>query len=483
MLRASPLPLSLLALLILNISSSTATPPHPATTTAAPGKTIHLSRRVQHKRNSDPSWLQAHRAAVHAKYGLTKSKRASSGQNLLVNQNSDTSYFGSIEVGTPLQAFDVILDSGSSDLWIANSDTAGSGITLFDAQSSSTFVSSNTPFSVQYASGSATGTLGSDIVSFAGFEIQSQTFGLVNGTSSGLLSSPVSGLMGLAFTSLASSGATPFWEAITNTNGALSSPLMAVQLTRFNNDTHASTLEPGGTFTLGATNSSLFTGNIDYQNIPSGAPGYWMQDITGLTSQGTSITLPSGSSSWAAIDTGTTGIGGPADVLENLYAAIPGSSKGTGQYEGYYIYPCSTDVNVAMTFGSSSNSWSISPADMQFQQIDTNNCVGAIFEISTGSNTPAWIVGDSFLKNVYTVFRSSPASVGFATLSSTALGMNGVNGAVPSATVASSGAPAATGSGTTSPKSSSALSGRMSSATGTLALIMSMLVAVAMWML
>jgi cathepsin D len=32
------------------------------------------------------------------------------------------------------------------------------------------------------------------------------------------------------------------------------------------------------------------------------------------------------------------------------------------------------------------------------------------------SNGPGWIIGDTFLKNVYTVFRANPASVGFAAL-------------------------------------------------------------------
>ena len=144
--------------------------------------------------------------------------------------------------------------------------------------------------------------------------------------------------MGLAFSTLATSGATPFWEAIADTQGALTSPLMAVQLTRFTNASRAATLEPGGTFTLGATNSTLFTGDVDFQDIPSGSPGYWMLEMSGLTVDGTNIALPSGSGSWAAIDTGTTGIGGPSDVLISLYGAIPGASRGTGQYQGYYIY-------------------------------------------------------------------------------------------------------------------------------------------------
>lgn len=37
--------------------------------------------------------------------------------------------------------------------------------------------------------------------------------------------------------------------------------------------------------------------------------------------------------------------------MANLYAQIPGASAGTGDLEGYYTYPCSTKVNVSMTFG------------------------------------------------------------------------------------------------------------------------------------
>ena len=110
------------------------------------------------------------------------------------------------------------------------------------------------------------------------------SIGLVNETSNSLLTQPISGLMGLAFQSIAASDATPFWQSLTETSGTLDSPLFAFQLTRFGNDTSSNQLEPGGTFTLGATNSSLFTGDIDYQNIPNGAPGYWVQQLSGKRS-------------------------------------------------------------------------------------------------------------------------------------------------------------------------------------------------------
>lgn len=85
--------------------------------------------------------------------------------------------------------------------------------------------------------------------------------------------------MGLGFQTIASSGATPFWEALVSTSGTLDDPLFAFQLTRFTNDTNADKLEAGGTFTLGAVNNTLFTGDIDYQDVPDGSPGYWIQEL------------------------------------------------------------------------------------------------------------------------------------------------------------------------------------------------------------
>ena len=60
--------------------------------------------------------------------------------------------------------------------------------------------------------------------------------------------------------------------------------------------------------------------------------------FSALTTQGNSITLASGKDSYTAIDTGTTLIGGPQDAIAAIYANIPDSSPGTGDYEGYYTY-------------------------------------------------------------------------------------------------------------------------------------------------
>ncbi|KAF7308806.1 Aspartic peptidase A1 [Mycena kentingensis (nom. inval.)] len=434
----STLPLPIIALLLSNVLASPTTP-------QPNGFSMPLRRRAIHARTIDDfgAWAKSHRAGLQAKYGGASAKR-STGTNLVTNQGADSSYYGSLAIGTPAVSFDVILDTGSADLWVAGSScTQGcSGVPTFDSSASSTFVNSSTDFEITYGSGAAAGVLATDTVQMAGFSVARQTFAVANQVTSGLLNDPVSGLLGLAFQRIASSGATPFWETLAS-GGSWDSALMAFHLTRFLNQSRASNEEFGGSFTMGFVNESLYTGEIEYIDMPT-SNSYWILPITALTVNGNSVTVPSGSDSYAAIDTGTTLVGGPEEEIAAIYAQIPNSQAGSGDYDGYYLYPCDTDVTVTISYGG--QAWSISPADFELQQVSRGTCVGSFFTLSTGASAPSWIIGDTFLKNVYSVFRYEPASIGFAALSDTALAMNGnINLAAPSATIGSVAAEATAG--------------------------------------
>jgi len=211
---------------------------------------------------------------------------------------------------------------------------------------------------------------------------------------------------------------------------------MAFHLTRFLDQPASQDLEPGGSFTMGFINQSLYTGDIEYTPIPPGSASYWILSLQSLTVQGNQISVPSGSSSYAAIDTGTTLVGGPSSIISQIYAQIPGSSKGTGSYDGYYLFPCNTNVSISLNFGG--RDWTVSPSDFLLTQLTPTGCLGAFFELDmSGGSTPTWIVGDTFLKNVFTVFQYDPPAVGFATLSDVALEIADVNGAIPSPTLGS----------------------------------------------
>jgi cathepsin D len=140
-----------------------------------------------------------------------------------------------------------------------------------------------------------------------------------------------------------------------------------------------------------------------------------------------SIPISSGPGALAVIDTGSTLIGGPSDAVSAFYARIEGSEALTGASEGYYAFPCSTKLQVSIAFGGSS--WSIDPKDINLGPLSSSSsmCRGALLNLGEaefkGENTsvPAWTMGDTFLKNVYSVFRANPPSVGFANLSTEAI--------------------------------------------------------------
>ena len=134
-----------------------------------------------------------------------------------------------------------------------------------------------------------------------------------------------------------------------------------------------------------------------------------------MSVQGTSISLSG--ANIGAVDTGTTLIGGPADVIAKVYAAIPGATQMGGSYGGYYEYPCDTTIDFEITIGG----FTIKITDADFNlgkySSDDTMCTGAAFVQTLPSNAPVqWIIGDTVLKNVYSVYRYNPPAVGFANL-------------------------------------------------------------------
>ncbi|POW12933.1 hypothetical protein PSTT_04121 [Puccinia striiformis] len=305
----------------------------------------------------------------------------------ILNFQADLEYFTSIYIGTPPQSLNVILDTGSSDLWIASANcTISTGCSnglgpRFDPVNSSSTFTTNTPFSIKYGSGSATGKMYTDNITFAGYRLPPQKFAVVDTVSSELLSKDVSGLMGLGFQPLASSGVTPIWQTIMN-----------------NTNNNMNVTFPGFSFGLTRYKYNSTTRNVN----------------------GNSLNLNSQSSPNVAIDTGTTLIGGPANEVKQFYSHVIGSTPASGSYQGYYSYPCNSSVFVTFKFGG--KNYTMAPEDFNLGPFGSNGrCLGSVFELELSGASRSlisWVIGDSFLKNVLSIYRYVPAAVGFAKLSS-----------------------------------------------------------------
>lgn len=112
----------------------------------------------------------------------------------------------------------------------------------------------------------------------------------------------------------------------------------------------------------------------------------------------------------AIIDTGTTMVVGPANVVQDFYSHIPGSAPIQG---GLYTIPCDSIPTVGFSFGG--KAFNIAPQlfNRGPVRVGDSGCVGGIVGSSA---TTFWVVGDLFLQNVYTEFDLGNNRVGFAEL-------------------------------------------------------------------
>jgi cathepsin D len=115
------------------------------------------------------------------------------------------------------------------------------------------------------------------------------------------------------------------------------------------------------------------------------------------------------------IDSGTTIIYGPPAAVKTLYSKIPGSAV-YDSTNGYYSYPCNTPPTVSFNWGG--KNWAISAANFNLGQTTSGSsqCIGAIAGQDLGLGTNVWLLGDSFMKNVYSAFSFDQNAVGFASL-------------------------------------------------------------------
>ncbi|CAE6526818.1 unnamed protein product [Rhizoctonia solani] len=294
-----------------------------------------------------------------------------------------------------------ILASGSADLWVPSSSCTSRGCSPHDkytSSESSTSSKKNGTFRISYADGTAvSGPIYSDTVTVAGLSAVGQYFSPVTRESSSFSSDPSDGIMGLAFSSISSIGAPTFIENLYS-QGKISAPTFGLRLA-----------SSGSELYLGGADTSKYTGNITWALLTSKT--YWL--TTGSSSIGGVI----GYYGAMIIDSGTTLIVGSTSSVKDWWAKVPGSKSCSifvcGAL-GYHTYPCSSPPSVGFTF--SGREFLVSPTDFNLGTTDESGttCVGAIMGMR-GIPDNTWVVGDTFMKSVYTIFDEANARVGFAT--------------------------------------------------------------------
>ncbi|KAF8593697.1 acid protease [Ceratobasidium sp. AG-I] len=319
----------------------------------------------------------------------------------LVDEEDDLLWAGTITIGTPGQSFLIDFDTGSADLWVPSSSCTSSGCSphkKYTASSSSTSTKKTGTFSISYGDGStASGPIYTDTVTVAGLSATSQYFSPVTSESSSFSSDPEDGILGLAFSSISAIGQPTLIETLYS-QGKISSPTFAFRLAT-----------SGSELYLGGVDTAKYTGTITYAALTSKT--YWL--TTGSSSVGSTL----GYSGAMIIDSGTTIIVGPTSTVATWWSKVPNyaaCSTSVCGTTGYYTYLCASPPTVSFTFNG--KSFTIPSADFNLGTADNagTRCVGAIVGTS-GVPDNAWIVGDTLMKQTYTIFDETNSRVGFAT--------------------------------------------------------------------
>ncbi|CAG8587070.1 41324_t:CDS:1 [Gigaspora margarita] len=317
------------------------------------------------------------------------------------NINQDLSYYAKITIGN--QNFNIILDTGSSNLWVPNKNCTSASCqnhNRFDSNKSPTFKSEGNQWSILYGIGSASGVTGIDDIKIGKFTANSQIFGLADAVSDDNIPFQPDGILGMGFDNLN-----------TMDNGAPTLISTLIKQKKMNplfsfHFQHYYDYDDQGTLTLGGVDESKFDGKITYNPVISEI-GFWLIVLDAALVNKTptlSAIRP------AIIDTGTTLLIIPSNDAEELHKQIPDSEFDS--QDNVYIIPCDTTAVVSLIFGGVE--YKIPPRDLTFAPISGTQCVSAIIPGDLLYPLPIWLVGQTFLKNVYSVFDMGNKQVGFA---------------------------------------------------------------------
>jgi len=162
---------------------------------------------------------------------------------------------------------------------------------------------------------------------------------------------------------------------------------------------------------------------------PKSIPDYWKLPMRAITVNGTAIfssfspsRIPGSLTPVAVLDTGTTFILGPSADVDAFWNAAGGSRKTeSGQWE----VQCTRAVSVGFVLGDGQNEYAVDPLDISWRPAATSEagwCVGGI-QINNNVNSGDWILGDTFLRNVYATHHgatsNTPPRIGLLGLTDT----------------------------------------------------------------
>ncbi|XP_061013095.1 pregnancy-associated glycoprotein 1-like [Dama dama] len=277
---------------------------------------VNIMRKTRSEKNMLNNFLKEHAYRLY----LTSSP----GSNIAthpVRNIKDIIYVGNITIGTPPQKFQVIFDTGSSDLWVPSvlcTSRFCSSHALFRHRESSTFQPTQETLSLIYVSGRMKGVVALDTVRIGDLVSTDQRFGL-SMKQSGFEGKPFDGVLGLNYPNLSFTGGIPIFDNLMN-QGAISEPVFAFYLSKSKPE--------GSVVMLGGVDKSYYQGALNW--VPLIQAGDWRVHMDRISMNRRIIACNGGCE--AIVDTGTSLILGPGKLVDNILRLTGATPRASEHY-------------------------------------------------------------------------------------------------------------------------------------------------------
>ena len=296
----------------------------------------------------------------------------------------------------------MLIDTGAANTWVMGSDCTSSscsGHNTYGDASSSTLQITKIPFNITYGSGNVGGVVVSDEVEFMGLNV-SLSFGSVSEASNAFEDFPADGILGLGRAKSNIMGVSTFMEAIGDAK-LLPANLFGVHLQRTSDGA------TNGEINFGAPDETKYTGSLSYTTTVSD-DYLWEIPADDAIVGGIPLNF---SGKTAIIDTGTSFILLPADDAKKLHAQIPQSQPGANDV---FNIPCSSTISIQIKI--SGVVYNISSQDYVGQPASSGTMCYSNILARQAFGSDQWLLGDTFLKNVYSVFDFDNSRMGGSTI-------------------------------------------------------------------
>ncbi|KAI0880570.1 acid protease [Annulohypoxylon maeteangense] len=377
--------------------------PIPASVASAAQQDEMITKRQNRKKGKGRKGKGAGAAGAAAGAGAAAAAKgsAANGTGLVTNtpEANDVEYLSPVNIGG--QTLNLDFDSGSSDLWVFNtqlSKTATQGHQVYDPTQSKTFaLMQGASFQISYGDGSgAAGNVGTDTVNIGGATVTNQAIEMATAVSSSFVKDTANnGLLGLAFSQLNTVQPAQQKTFFDNVKSSLAEPLFTADLRP----------QAAGAYEFGRVDTSKFTGAMTWVPVNTTA-GFWQ-----FTSQsfavngGTPQTSTAGAQ--AIADTGTTLLLADAAVAKGYYAQVQGAVN--DQQQGGFTFPCDATLpDLQLDVGGTMAT--VKGADIKFAQVDAQTCFGGLQATTAGLQ----VYGDIFFKSNFIAFNGGNNTLGFA---------------------------------------------------------------------